>query len=368
MRTPVLLRRLLGTAVGSLLLLGGLVLGATTPAGADPPEIRFENLCGAVAFDWDTGTIGGDETWATTVLRDGEVIDEFEMRARGGQKYGARDGARFEIRREGLPARDYLHRSPDDCVNPPQLTVAAASECSALLLTFGNLGATPITGIQVLIEGVGGRDVAPVATGSRNEHLGLADGARFYVVTPLGSGFAYWISGTYDKPERCTPDEVEVRFTDGCDGVRVDLTSTAGGVFRVEVLAGSSVAGTAVLAAGGDARVDVPAVPGTAVLVRDAVGGSELGRHTVGEPVCGTPTPTPTSDGGTPTPTPTSDGTTPGGSSGAPPASGGGGGLPVTGARTTLFALAGSLLVGTGAVLFLLARRRRLRFTGTFGQ
>ncbi|MFF0177246.1 LPXTG cell wall anchor domain-containing protein [Micromonospora profundi] len=354
MRTPVLLRRLLGTAVGSLLLVGGLVLAATAPASADPPEIRFENLCGAVAFDWDTGTIGGDETWATTVLRDGVVIDEFEMRERGGQKYGARNGAVFEIRREGLPTRDYLHRSPDDCVDPPQLTVAAASECSSLLVTFGNLGTTPITGIQLLIEGVGGRDVAPVGTGSRNVHFRLADGARFYVVTPLGSGFAYWFSGIYDKPERCTPDEVEVLFTDACEGVRVDLTSTAGGVFRVEVLAGSSVAGTAVLAAGGDARVDVTATPGTAVLVRDAVGGSELGRHTVGEPVCGTPTPP--SDGTTPAPAPD-------GSSAAPPAPGGGGGLPVTGASTTLFSLAGSLLVSTGVVLFLLARRRRLRFS-----
>ncbi|MEV1145252.1 LPXTG cell wall anchor domain-containing protein [Micromonospora sp. NPDC049799] len=364
MRTPVLLRRLLGTAVGALLLIGGLVLGATGPAAADPPEIRFENLCGAVAFDWDTGTIGGDETWATTVLRDGVVIDEFEMRERGGQKYGARDGAVFEIRREGLPAREYLHRSPADCVDPPQLTVTAASECSSLLVTFGNLGTTPITGIQVLIEGVGGRDVPPVATGSRDLHFRLADGARFYVVTPLGSGFAHWFSGTYDRPERCTPDEVEVRFTDACDGVRVDLTSTAGGVFRVEVLAGGSVAGTAVLAAGGDARVDVTAAPGTAVLVRDVVGGSELGRHTVGEPACGTPTPT--SDGSTPTPT--SDGTapTPDGSSAAPP--GGGGGLPVTGASTTLFSLAGSLLVGTGVVLFLLARRRRLRFSAGAGR
>jgi hypothetical protein len=342
MRTSVLLRRLLGTAVGSLLLAGGLVFGATAPAGADPPEIRFENLCGAVAFDWDTGTIGDDETWATIVLRDGVVIDEFEMRARGGREYGARDGALFEVRREGLPARDYLHRSPDDCVDPPQLTVVATSECSSLLLTFGNLGATTITGIQVLIEGVGGRDVAPLATGSRDEHHRLADGARFHVATPLGGGFAFWFSGTYVKPERCAPDEVEARFTDGCDGVRVDLTSTAGGVYRVEVIAGGVVAGTAVLAAGGHARVDVAAAPGTALLVRDAVGGSELGRHTVGEPACG--------------------------SSGAPPAAGGGGGLPVTGARTALFSLAGSLLVGAGVVLFLLARRRRLRFSSTSGQ
>ncbi|MBQ0904095.1 hypothetical protein [Micromonospora sp. U21] len=366
MRTPVLFRRLLGTAVGSLLLIGSLVLGATAPAGADPPEIRFENLCGAVAFEWDTGTIGGDETWATTVLRDGVVIDEFEMRARGGREYGARDGALFEIRREGLPARDYLHRSPDDCVDPPQLTVAATSECSSLLLTFGNLGTNPITGIQVLIEGVGGRDVAPLGTGSRDEHHRLPDGARFHVVTPLGSGVASWFSGTYVKPERCTPDEVEVRFTDGCDGVRVDLTSTAGGVYRVEVIAGGGVAGTAVLAAGGDARVDVTATPGTSVLVRDAVGGSELGRHTVGEPACATPTATPTGI----TPTPTSDGTapTPGRSSGAPPATGDGGGLPVTGARTALFSLAGSLLAGSGMVLFLLARSRRLPFTGTSGQ
>lgn len=278
MRSTVLLRRLLGSAVGTLLATGVLVLGVAAPASADPPEVRFEDRCGAVAFTWDTGTIGSDETWATTVLRGDVVVEEFDMRSRGDRVYAARDGDIFEMRREGLHPASFVHRAPDGCAGGPALTVTATSECSSLLLAFTNTGDTPVTGLQVLLTGVGARDVPPLDPGSVDLRYTLADGAGFYVRGPLaGGGWADWLSGTYQQPADCASE---------------------------------------------------PATP----------------------PASGDPDPSP-------------DESSPG--TAAP---GDGGGLPVTGAQSALFSVAGVLLVGIGAALFLAARRRRLRFTSTIGQ
>lgn len=352
-RTTGHVRRLVTTVTATLLMIGGLVIGGVAPAAADPPEIRFENRCGSVGFAWDTGTIGGGDAWPTTVLRDGTLIDEFVMGARGDADYAARDGEVFEIRREGLPERTFVHRSPDGCVDAPLLAVSPANECFSLMLVFVNEGTAPVTGLQVLVAGAAPRDVGPRYPGRTETHHPVGDGERFYVRSPLaGGGWVTWLTGIYDRPERCTPDSVEVRYTDGCDGVRIDLANAAAGVIRVTVQDGDRTVGATTLAPGGTGRIDVVAAAGTELLVRDVVAGNELGRYVVAEPACGTPTPT--------EPTPTGPALTePGGS--VPP--GAGGGLPVTGAQTALLSGAGVLLVGVGVVLFLVARRRRLRFT-----
>jgi LPXTG-motif cell wall-anchored protein len=142
-----------------------------------------------------------------------------------------------------------------------------------------------------------------------------------------------------------------VRFTDVGDGVRVDLASTAGGVIRVETVVSAGTGGSAVLPPGGTGRIDVVADPGTIVRVRDAVAGAELATHTVGSPDCGAAEPTEPPIG-----------------TGPPTEPGAGGGLPVTGAPAVAVSVAGVLLVGAGAVLFGLARRRRLRFTAVDGR
>ncbi|MCX4390062.1 LPXTG cell wall anchor domain-containing protein [Micromonospora peucetia] len=356
-RAGTAIRRMLAAAA-ALLLTGGVVVGLAAPAAADPPEVRLLNLCGAVDFTWSTGTIGGDESWPTTVLRNGAVIDEFVMRDRGGATYVAGDGDIFEIRREGLPERTYAHRVPDGCTGAPELTATAKDECFSLVLTFVNGGDTPVTGLQMLLPGSAPRELDPVGPGSIAQFFDLADGDPFQVRGPVpGGGWATLLSGRYHQPERCTPDAVKVRFTDVCDGVRVDLASTAGGVIRVETIAPGGTGGGALLAPGDTGRIDVVAAPGTVVQVRDAVTGVEFGRHTIGTSTCGSPDPSPT-------------GAEPGGTE--PPSPGGGpgtgGGLPVTGVRTALFSVAGLLLLSAGAVLFLLARRRRLRFTTADGR
>jgi LPXTG-motif cell wall-anchored protein len=355
-RPPTAIRRLLGAVAGSLLLAGGLVAATAGPAAADPPELTLVNRCGAVEFSWDTGTIGGDERWPTTVLRNGTVIDEFAMGSRGDATYGALDGDSFEIRREGLPERGFAHEAPDGCAGVPALTVTAADECFSLRLTFANAADTPATGLQVLVPGDAPREVDPVGFGSLDLHLGLRTGDPFQVRGPVpGGGWATWLTGRYNQPARCTPDAVQVRFTDVCDGVRVDLASTAGGVIRVEAVVSAGTGGGAVLPPGGTGRIDVAAVPGTTVVVRDAVAGAELATHTIGSPACGSAEPTEPPVGTAP---PTGPGAGPGA----------GGGLPVTGASAVAVSVAGVLLVGAGAVLFGLARRRRLRFTTVEGR
>ncbi|PZV96493.1 LPXTG-motif cell wall anchor domain-containing protein [Micromonospora phaseoli] len=268
-------RRLSALAAATLLTIGGLFLGTATPAVADPPTVNFTDLCGAVGFSWDTGTIGGDDGWQTTVLRNDIVIDEFSMQSRGSVQYGARDGDRIEIRREGLPASSYLHRTPEGCTDAPLLTVTPTSGCDGLTLSFGNEGTRPVSGIQVLAEGYEPWEVAPLAPGRTELELPLVDGDRFYVRGPLADGdWSIWLTGTHLRPTDCAADPS----------------------------------------------------PGPS-----------------GEP-------SPSDDPGA---GPTPSVTTPGA----------GGQLPITGAQTALISIAGLVLIGTGAALFVVARRHRVRFT-----
>jgi LPXTG-motif cell wall-anchored protein len=63
------------------------------------------------------------------------------------------------------------------------------------------------------------------------------------------------------------------------------------------------------------------------------------------------------------TPSPSPSGSPPAAPATTPPASGSGGGLPVTGADARTAGIAGAALVIAGVVAFLVARRRRARFT-----
>ncbi|MCW6007406.1 LPXTG cell wall anchor domain-containing protein [Micromonospora sp. CPCC 205371] len=63
------------------------------------------------------------------------------------------------------------------------------------------------------------------------------------------------------------------------------------------------------------------------------------------------------------TPTPSPSASVPATPDTTPPASGSGGGLPVTGADAATLGIAGGGLLIAGAVAFLVARRRRARFT-----
>jgi hypothetical protein len=351
MRVPTSLRRLLLLPGAAALFAGALVVGAAPAAHADPPDITMSEECGVAVFSWDTGTIGGDETWATTVLRNGVAIDRFEMRERGNRRYGATDRDVFVVRRAGLPDRDLVYRAPDGCVDPPKITVTADAQCHVLELRVSNEGTAPVSGLRLYSPAnPTAEELAPVAPGAVTLVLRLADGANFALVSgAAGPEMVTWMAGTYRRPAGCGPEAIAVEVADACDGVRIGLTSRADGATRITVLVDGVEATSRVVSARARDTFTVPAAPGAIVVVRNPELALDLARHTVVTVACESPTP-----GG---------GTDPG--DGGDDGAGAGGGLPVTGVPAVALIASGAVLVVAGAVFVLAFRRRRIRFSGS---
>lgn len=346
------LRRLVTLAVAAVVSAGGLLLGTSAPASADPPLLSFDELCGVAELSWDAGPVIGGEPLATTVLRNGVVLDRFGMGHRGRHRYGASDGDTFVVRRDGLPDDTFRYDAPDGCADAPRLAVGAADECFSVMLRLHNSGSTAIDGLLLQTRDVpAGRALPPVEPGVTEVPVSVADGDVFRLVSrSVGPDAALWWHHTHRRPAGCGPEAVRVTVTDGCRGARLDLTNRAEGVVRVEVVVGdSTVPYGRALAPGASDTVDLPLGPGTALVVRDAVTGVRFAEHTTAAAPCASP------DG-------SGGGTDPPGTPGEP---GGGqaGGLPVTGAAATGYGAAGVLLAVAGVALFVLARRRRVRFT-----
>ncbi|GIJ24460.1 hypothetical protein [Micromonospora lutea] len=380
MRVPVLFRRLLALPLAGALVVGALILGVPTPAQADPPRVVLTASCGVAALSWDTGTIGGTETWPTTIRRNDVIIDRFEMTDRGSRRYGAVDGDVFVVRRDGLPDQNLVFRAPGGCTGAAQLTVTAQTECYGVELRLANAGSEPIRGLRLLSPAAPApEELAPVAPGAATVVLRLADGDNYLLASGgTGSDMVTWFAGTYRVPAGCGPDAVSVAVTDACDGARIELTNRAEGAVLLRVTVDGRTAADRRIAAGARDVFTVPAEPGAEVVVRNLDLDLELARHTrTATPCPPSPSATPT-DGGPGTPgtpgTPSTPGTpgTPSapGTPGTPggPGDGGsggddGGGLPVTGASVAMLVSAGALVVGAGLALLLAARRRRTRFS-----
>lgn len=350
MRVSVILRRLLAVPVAGALAAGALVLGVPAPAQADPPRVSLDASCGVATLSWDTGTIGGGETWPTTVSRNDVVIDRFEMADRGSRRYGAVDDDVFVVRRDGLPDQDLVYRAPEGCADSAQLTVTARAECYGVELRLANAGTEAVTGLRLLSPaGPTAAELAPVAPGAVTLVLRLADGDNFVLASGgTGADMVTWFSGTYRMPVGCGPEAVTVTVTDACDGARIDVTNRAEGAVRVQVtVEGGGLTDRRVRPGDRDVFI-VPAEPGAVVVVRDPELDIELARHTLAATPCPAASPSATPTDGGPD---------------APGDGGAGGGLPVTGAPAALLGAAGALVVGVGLVLLLVAHRRRTRFS-----
>ncbi|GAA3951064.1 hypothetical protein [Actinoplanes auranticolor] len=346
------LRRLLTVAVAAVVSAGGLLLGTAAPAAADPPLLNFGELCGVAQLRWDAGPVLGGEPIATTVLRNGMVLDEFAMGNRGEHRYGAGDGDIFVVRRAGLPDETFDYQVPDDCADAPRLALTAADECFSVMLRLQNSGSTAVDGLLLQTgHDPAGRALPPVEPGVTEVPVAVADGAVFRLVSgSVGPGAVLWLQHTFRRPAGCGPGAVRVTVADDCRGSRLELRNQAEGVVRVEVVVGGSAVPYArALAPGASDTVDLPLEPGSDLVVRDSVTGVRFAGHTTVAVPCASPS-----------------GSGPSGS--APPAApgepGGGqaGGLAVTGAGAGAFVAAGVLLAA-GVALSLTARRRRVRFT-----
>ncbi|WP_144120860.1 LPXTG cell wall anchor domain-containing protein [Catellatospora sichuanensis] len=222
--------RNVASAVIAALVVAAAVVGSAAPASADPPELSFVNLCGSVSLTWDTGTIGDTEDWATTVLRGSVLVEQFRMPSRGDREYGAIDGDVFEIRREGLPPRSFVHEAPEGCDSAPRLSVVASSDCTGLQLSFTNTGTTAVAGVQLLAGSPVPQDLAPIGVGSHTLTFSLADGTPFYVRGPgAGGGWLTWIVGAYDKPAACSTRTPTPAASASPPGGTLPVTGTAAG-------------------------------------------------------------------------------------------------------------------------------------------
>jgi LPXTG-motif cell wall-anchored protein len=207
--TKALCRTMASTVI-SAFVIAGAALGTATPAFADPPELIFQNLCGSVSLTWDTGTIGDPASWDTTVLRTSVIIERFSMPSRGDREFGALDGDIFEVRRDGLPTRSFVHETPDTCKNEPRLAVTASSDCTGLQLSFTNSGAAALSGLQLMAASPVPQDLPPIGVGTQTVSFPLANGTPFHLRGPgATSGWLTWLTGTHTTPETCsTPPPV----------------------------------------------------------------------------------------------------------------------------------------------------------------
>ncbi len=200
-------RRLLGTTAAGLIT--GLLAGVlpAVSAAADPPLVVISPRCGAADLSWDTGTIGGDESWPTVVLRNGSRINEFTMQSRGAASYGASDGDVFTLQRAGLPEVTLVQRDPEGCA-APQLTVTAVAECAGLRLRLDSARPGPLAGLRLhsaLDTGPEGTPLPPLAAGSTDLSFALPDGSPYAVFSgPAGSEAVLWYAGVFRSPDGCT--------------------------------------------------------------------------------------------------------------------------------------------------------------------
>ncbi|WP_158553875.1 hypothetical protein [Micromonospora deserti] len=350
-------RALAATAMAAPLAAGLVLVTAMPAAAADPREVRFSSLCGAVRVDWgpDGRVIGDPGLGRTLVLRNGAVVEEFDMGPRGNHQIGAAPGDIVELRWPDIgQSRDYRYLVRRDCDNPPRLRVTPQHDCFRAELKLENSGSTPIEGFAVASPEPPRQHPISIPPGSSYRYLPLSDGDRYGLRATLPDGsYALWLAATYRLPDGCDRDHITVQVDDACQGVQVRVANGADGAI--------------VLAVGAEGRGNfyhrnvpartthtfvVPVETGTVLRLRDVTGNLDFGGHTVGEASCATPTP---SGGADPTSAPSVEPT-----AGGP---GGGGGLPVTGVQTAALAGGGAMLAAAGVTLLMIVRRRRLRFT-----
>jgi len=253
----------------------------------------------------------------------------------GDRKLGSTTGK--GARSAGPPA--WFNGGTKGCNQPDVTTVA---QCDGTVdVNLSNTGDLSRYAVDFTVKAGDFTKTVTVAPG-KAETVRVPYGAGQIVVTADGMP-----TRTVDWawPADCAKPTVTVHSE--CDQVTITVTNPAGAV---------PLTATIVYGLENDKKV-LTIAPGTAGTVTDQPDGTSVvvgfpGTSldpiyaTVQEPDCTPPTTAPTT-----------------GPPAVPPGGGGSGGLPVTGAAAGSIAAGAALLLTIGGVLFVLARRRRLKFT-----
>jgi LPXTG-motif cell wall-anchored protein len=335
---------------------GAGVLGFAGPASAvDGPTVEFTDACGAVGLH-----IVGAADQEVTFKRNGEVFARFTYpSADGSSLVGVQaNGDVLSVQfGEGTPVT-HTYAKPEGCTLKAPVNFTLEPGCSGLfLLHINNTGSAPADGYRLKLDSGELEELDPIAPGATTL-TGFAD--KVEVFGALGDSAVLWLLLDRDEPKGCGPETVTATFVDTCTGVTVTVKSTIATPQPYVVVKNPDTAETIfdggavtkdvpgvheVPAATGDevavyylqpSAIDVPEVRGLLKGIKklgkrasEVPGFKLIGAHTYAKPAtCG----------------------------------GTGGGLPVTGFQASLAAGIGLLLVGGGAALFVVSRRR-VRFT-----
>lgn len=262
-----------------------------------------------------------------------EIIDPITDK---GDRYGDRKvGSAKGIGARSKGPRAWYNGGEGTCVEAP--AVEAKSDCTGkveLVLTNRGNVATTFT-----VRGGGGftEDVAVKAGESVNRTLTAEQGKE---ITVEARGMETWRGG-WEKPEDCQEPEVgepDTSYTMDCKELALTVVNPENGISLTSTFTPSvGEPKTVTFAPGTTEVVTFPAAEGLSVVVTGDLESTEPIVWAAPKGGC--------ADGGT------------GGGDGEE------GGLPVTGAAAGGIAAGAVALLALGAVLFVIARRRRVRFT-----
>lgn len=249
-------------------------------------------------------------------------------------------GLPISVTESGTALDTYTWKDSTDC-HP--FTIKGESSCTGLDITITNPeGGAPVT--VVLTPGVTEVDDKALTTQAQVKALSanavtktVTPGATEVVHFDVEKALTVYITANgkpageivWERPRGC--EELEAEYTQTCTGMTFDFTNPEdGSTAEIKLTPNKGDAVTFTLNPGESKKVEFIA-QGTELTVEGSLNGKVAGVATWEQPAdCATPSPS------------------------APP------NLPKTGTNTTMFVLIGAVLVAIGAVLFLIARRRRL--------
>ncbi|WDZ87412.1 cell wall anchor protein [Micromonospora cathayae] len=262
-----------------------------------------------------------------------EIIDPITEK---GDRYGDRKvGSDKGIGSRSKGKAAWYNGGAGSCVEAP--AVEHRSDCDGGFdLVLVNRGNVPTT---FAVRGSGGytEDVTVAAGASATKELTAEQGKE---VTVEARGMETFTGG-WTKPEDCQEPEVgepETAFDSTCEELILEVVNPANGINLTSTFTPSvGTPKTVTFEPGTTKEVTFPAAEGLSVVVTGDLASEEPITWTAPKGGC--------ADGGT------------GGGEGDE------GGLPVTGAAAGGIAAGAAALLALGAVLFVVARRRRIRFT-----